>query len=114
MRSPNPLEWPSPLRQDRGSGHGLPGLPEDPFHTAQTELSGGLPQKVRSRLWPQSHRLPIPSILWRSGTIFGTTCCGLAAVFQESKGNFDFETLRRLFLLWVAHRPYLSQCWKPR
>ena len=35
-----------------------------------------------------------------SGTIFGTTCHGLAAAFQEFKGNFDFETLRRLFLLW--------------
>ena len=26
-----------------------------------------------------------------SGTIFGTTCHGLAATFQESKGKFDFE-----------------------
>ena len=57
--------WPSPLRRDRGSGHRLPGLQEDPFCTAQTELAEGLPQKVRSRLWPQPHQLPIPFILWR-------------------------------------------------
>ena len=45
--SPKPLGWPSLLRRGRGSGHGLPGLSEDPFRTARTELAGGLPQKVR-------------------------------------------------------------------
>ena len=34
------------------------------------------------------------------GTILGTACCGLVAVLQEFKGKFDFETSRRLFLLW--------------
>ena len=46
-------------------GHGLPGLQEDPFHTAQTELYGGLPQKAQSRQWPHPCQLLIPSVLWR-------------------------------------------------
>ena len=38
-------------RKVQESGHGLPGLPEDPFRTARTEHYRGLPQKVWLRLW---------------------------------------------------------------
>ena len=35
-----------------------------------------------------------------SGTIFGAARLGLTATFPESMGDLDFETSRRLFLLW--------------
>ena len=35
-----------------------------------------------------------------SGTIFGAAHHGLIATFPESMGDLDFETSRRLFLLW--------------
>ena len=40
------------------------------------------------------------SYLGGSGTIFGAARHGLTATFPESMGDLDFETSRRLFLLW--------------
>ena len=40
------------------------------------------------------------SYLGGSGTIFGAAHRGLTATFPEFTGDLDFETSRRLFLLW--------------
>ena len=40
------------------------------------------------------------SYLRGSGTIFGAARHGFIAMFPEFMGDFDFETSRRLFLLW--------------
>ena len=64
-KSPEPVEWPLAPPGAQGSGHGPPGPPGDPFGTAQTELSGGLPPRVRlgCQLWPP--RPLAPCALWR-------------------------------------------------
>ena len=64
-KNPEAVEWPLAPPGVQGSGHRPPGPLGDPFGIAQTELSGGLPPRVRLGYQHQPPQPLAPSAFWR-------------------------------------------------